>query len=766
MLCSWSLSAQELNYNETNIPANLEILSDCKPIKNLKGLQDDKDVNLSWNAPDITLETGWLTYSDENTSAICPPDTPYNVYIAARWSADDLNDLNGFKITKMKFFVFADLMWVSQTLKIWIGGSATSPGIETYSHQLEENDVPYPGVNQWTVLDVSPITIDATKELWIGCNFISVYNDACAPLDHTSFVTGFSDLISLDGGANYFTLPQISEGINNGSWNIAVYVEDGKGKGSWLGRADAAGTNRADVTGYKIYRDGASIGTTAELTYTDPNAPTGMHQYCVSALYSDGCESDPKCVDVGVADCNPPKYLQGAQTSVSPPEVTVHWKAPLISQEKEVKYCDNNHLWHFGNPAYDATYSIAIRWDVSDLEALDIDGWYISKFRINTHTTSNCSFIFQVYEGGSATDPGTEIYTQTAHAKDMTLGWNDVLITTPIAVDKHKELWLVCKVVSTVGQYVLRLDCNTTTAVIGKSDLVKGNDGWHALGNIPEYNWYGSWCMGMVVEKPTIGKNATLTNYLLYRDDELLKTLPNNNETWFSYSDNTISAGKTYNYCVVAKYDDDCETYPNCILIETAGCNPPKNLTATQTATNPPEVTLSWDVPTKLLITRWDAPRIRAGVLNYLVYRDGVLMETLPSDKLTWKDHNVTAGETYNYCIVARYDDDCESLQNAMCKEITVTSTAVGEMENNIVVYPNPTTGQLHIKTSDIRYPISDISIFDMMGKSVIQFVTLNWIQDNYSTEIDVSQFPAGMYIMRITIGDETTSRKIIKSER
>jgi len=44
-----------------------------------------------------------------------------------------------------------------------------------------------------------------------------------------------------------------------------------------------ASTDNVAVTGYKVYRNGSQIGTTAAVTYTDTTAPTGTYSYTVSA---------------------------------------------------------------------------------------------------------------------------------------------------------------------------------------------------------------------------------------------------------------------------------------------------------------------------------------------------------------------------------------------------------------------------------------------------------------------------------------------------
>jgi hypothetical protein len=88
--------------------------------------------------------------------------------------------------------------------------------------------------------------------------------------------------------------------------------------------------------------------------------------------------------------------------------------------------------------------------------------------------------------------------------------------------------------------------------------------------------------------------------------------------------------------------------------------------------------------------------------------------------------------------------------------------------DNGVQIYPNPATGELQIKMSDIRYSISDIVIYDMMGK--IQKT------DNRKSEIgkseigkskiilDVSDFSAGIYIVQIkTDTGNIIAKKFVK---
>ena len=101
--------------------------------------------------------------------------------------------------------------------------------------------------------------------------------------------------------------------------------------------------------------------------------------------------------------------------------------------------------------------------------------------------------------------------------------------------------------------------------------------------------------------------------------------------------------------------------------------------------------------------------------------------------------------------------------QNNITIEISYTKvrpTKIPELpkEENIVLYPNPTTGELHIQISDMRYVTSDIVIYDIFGR--IQTIGKSEIG---KSEINISHLPAGIYFVKIGTGKEVISRKVVK---
>ncbi|MDR0438577.1 MAG: M28 family peptidase [Bacteroidales bacterium] len=70
-----------------------------------------------------------------------------------------------------------------------------------------------------------------------------------------------------------------------------------------------------------------------------------------------------------------------------------------------------------------------------------------------------------------------------------------------------------------------------------------------------------------------------------------------------------------------------------------------------------------------------------------------------------------------------------------------------------ILIYPNPTTGKLNLKTGGRR--IKNIEVFDTFGKKVLEQKRQN--------EIDISTLPNGVYVVQITTENEVVTKKIVK---
>jgi hypothetical protein len=76
-----------------------------------------------------------------------------------------------------------------------------------------------------------------------------------------------------------------------------------------------------------------------------------------------------------------------------------------------------------------------------------------------------------------------------------------------------------------------------------------------------------------------------------------------------------------------------------------------------------------------------------------------------------------------------------------------------------IRIYPNPTEGLIRIKIENLPVEImANITLYQLSGKLITSKRNVT-----ASTEIDITNQPAGIYLLRIVAGDKQTEWRIIK---
>ena len=80
---------------------------------------------------------------------------------------------------------------------------------------------------------------------------------------------------------------------------------------------------------------------------------------------------------------------------------------------------------------------------------------------------------------------------------------------------------------------------------------------------------------------------------------------------------------------------------------------------------------------------------------------------------------------------------------------------------NQCRIYPNPSNGNINLEIGSLVHPNLTIEIFNQIGQSVIheeKTTTGNYYSCNY----DLSQFGKGLFLVRISVGNQSEIRKII----
>ena len=114
-------------------------------------------------------------------------------------------------------------------------------------------------------------------------------------------------------------------------------------------------------------------------------------------------------------------------------------------------------------------------------------------------------------------------------------------------------------------------------------------------------------------------------------------------------------------------------------------------------------------------------------------------------------DNEVEFFQTYEYVVIAVFDDNCESA----CAPISVEviPDAVPEYSKEAKVYPNPAKNVLHVEGAGLTH----VEIFNIMGQSVL---TSN---ENFEA-IAIGHLQNGIYFIRIkTTKGEKTAKLVIE---
>ncbi|TAF94318.1 MAG: T9SS C-terminal target domain-containing protein [Cytophagia bacterium] len=90
-----------------------------------------------------------------------------------------------------------------------------------------------------------------------------------------------------------------------------------------------------------------------------------------------------------------------------------------------------------------------------------------------------------------------------------------------------------------------------------------------------------------------------------------------------------------------------------------------------------------------------------------------------------------------------------------------IITNAEEAINNAVLVYPNPATDRVRLRVNLPKTPPSEWQLLNATGK-IVQQQTCDK-QPTYQTDISLQNLPAGAYVLRVRVGEQWLSRKIVK---
>ena len=81
--------------------------------------------------------------------------------------------------------------------------------------------------------------------------------------------------------------------------------------------------------------------------------------------------------------------------------------------------------------------------------------------------------------------------------------------------------------------------------------------------------------------------------------------------------------------------------------------------------------------------------------------------------------------------------------------------------EKTLLVYPNPSTGIVHLTISNLQGKKVELSVLNVIG-SVMYRETLTEMNDRYSKMLDLSKFANGLYYVRLEADNTSQMCKLV----
>jgi len=177
--------------------------------------------------------------------------------------------------------------------------------------------------------------------------------------------------------------------------------------------------------------------------------------------------------------------------------------------------------------------------------------------------------------------------------------------------------------------------------------------------------------------------------------------------------------------------------------------------------------TLETNIEQNSVQLHWGNSADSSEIRGYHIYRNNIRITNQLLTDTIYLDENLPNGD-YEYYVRTYLKEGCVSdSSNHVRESIELGVKGVKELKG-VILYPNPTDGQLRITNYELR--IEGIEIFDVYGRmiEIPHFVRNDVIpsvaqRSEESQTINMAHFPNGVYFLKITTEKGIVTKKIVK---
>ncbi|HOY39096.1 MAG TPA: C25 family cysteine peptidase [Bacteroidales bacterium] len=518
---------------------------------------------------------------------------------------------------------------------------------------------------------------------------------------------------------------------------------------------DGGGVAEAPI-GYNVYCDNVFLGNAAGTNFTNSSATTGYHQYCVEAVYADGCISPEICATIGSTATYTIAATAGANGTISPAGTTT------VSQGGSQTYTITpNACYHIADVLVDGVSVGAVTsYTFTNINA---NHTIAATFSATTYAiTASAGSGGSISPSGGTAVPcnGSQTYTISPNAcyqianvlvdgtsvgAVTTYTFNNVNANHTISVSFSVITYSINASAGTGGSITpsgnTSVTCNgSQTFTITPSSCYQIDDvlvDGTSIGAVTNYTFNN------INANHTISVSFELLTYTITASagaggsispsgsvdvncgsGQTFEIAPENGYEVASVlvDGNDVGAVSSYTY---SNLTSNSTIVANFSLITVEECSAPENLSATATA--------------DYIVLNWDAA---PNAISYNVYRNGALLVNTTSVQF----FDVTAEEEveYSYYVVSVCSDSESDPSNPASATINVG--IIESNDNTITAYPNPTSGIVEIVLKNDSDNYHGLVLTSLDGKML-----LNSVIEGETIRIDLSDFADGMYIIRIS---------------